>query len=66
MFPKWNPQPEFISGEENSEFQDFLVDGTRLFILLFLTSRNPDFDLGVGFADTEKGRQNVKILPSFS
>ena len=34
-FPEWNPQSEFTSGEENSEFQGFSADGTRLFILLF-------------------------------
>jgi hypothetical protein len=34
-FPEWNPQSEFISDEENSEFQGFSADGTRLFILLF-------------------------------
>ena len=33
-FPEWNPQSELISGEENSEFQGFSADGTRLFILL--------------------------------
>ncbi len=33
-FPNRNPQPEFISGEENSEFQGFSADGTRLFVLL--------------------------------
>ena len=33
-FPEFNPQSEFISGEENSEFQGFLADGTSLFILL--------------------------------
>ena len=33
-FPEWNPQSEFISGEENGEFQGFLADGTRLFIHL--------------------------------
>ncbi len=32
--PEWNPQPEFTSGEENNEFQGFLADGTRLFVLL--------------------------------
>ena len=34
-FPKWNPQSEFISGEENSGFQGYSADGTRLFSLLF-------------------------------
>ena len=33
-FPNWNPQAEFSSAEENSEFQGFLADGTRLFIHL--------------------------------
>ena len=33
-FPDRNPQSEFTSGEENSEFQGFLADGTRLFIHL--------------------------------
>jgi hypothetical protein len=33
-FPEWNPQAEFSSAEENSEFQGFLADGTHLFILL--------------------------------
>ena len=33
--PDWNPQEEFTSDEENSEFQGFSTDGTRLFILLF-------------------------------
>ena len=28
-FPNWNPQPEFISGEEKQEFQEFLTDGTQ-------------------------------------
>jgi len=39
-FPKWNPQSEFTSGEENSEFQGFLADGTHLFILLFQQVEN--------------------------
>ena len=33
-FPEWNPQSELISDEENSEFQGFSADGTRLFVLL--------------------------------
>ncbi|MBR4015623.1 MAG: hypothetical protein IKI88_05415 [Anaerotignum sp.] len=33
--PKWNPQAEFISAEENSGFQGIFADGTRLFIPLF-------------------------------
>ena len=27
--PKWNPQPEFISGEENSEFQGIFMPMER-------------------------------------
>ena len=34
QFPKWNPQEEFTSDEENNGFQGF-ADGTRLFIHLF-------------------------------
>ena len=33
--PKWNPQEEFTSDEENNGFQGFFADGTRLFIPLF-------------------------------
>lgn len=32
--PEWNPQRGLCPLEENSEFQGFLADGTRLFIPL--------------------------------
>ena len=52
MFSKWNPQPEFISGEENSEFQGIFMPMERtvytyskLVKILILTK-------GAGFSGT--------------
>ena len=50
-FPDRNPQSEFTSGEENSEFQGFSRWNSSVYSSV-LTSRNPDFDLGVDFVDT--------------
>ena len=58
MFPKWNPQSEFISDEENSKFQGIFMPMERavytysnLVKILILTK-------GVGFFDT-LSRHNV-------
>jgi len=51
VFPDWNPQSEFTSGEENSEFQGFSRWNSSVYSSV-LTSRNPDFDLGVDKVDT--------------
>jgi len=42
-FPESNPQAEFISAEENSEFRSS-ADGTRLFIHLSNLVENPVFN----------------------
>ena len=39
--PKWNPQSEFTSDEENSEFQGIYADGTNcLYFCLFVKGLN--------------------------
>ena len=50
-FPDRNPQSEFTSGEENSEFQGFSRWNSSVYSSV-LTSRNPDFDLGVDIVQT--------------
>jgi len=50
-FPDRNPQSEFTSGEENSEFQGSSRWNSSVYSSV-LTSRNPDFDLGVDKVDT--------------
>ena len=62
MFPKWNPQPEFISGEENSEFQGIFMPMERtvytyskLVKILILTK-------GAGFSGTlSKGLRPISF-----
>ena len=40
-FPNWNPQSEFTSDEENSEFQGIYADGTNcLYFCLFVKGLN--------------------------
>lgn len=68
-FPKWNPQSEFTSEEENNRFQGIFTDGTRLFIPLFSLIGILISTKGVTFSDAHfyaKISLETYITPSFN